>query len=110
MLERNGRVVTFIATGLVIALCAFFWTGLKVGDPSSISPILWPDAPYNRAMAAIQSEVGAIGQFVLVAQLEKQEALNDPKLYHVMDEYERYMSLDPSVGRTFSVADLLATN
>ena len=27
-----------------------------------------------------------------------------------MDEYERYMSLDPSVGRTFSVADLLATN
>ena len=47
---------------------------------------------------------------MVVAELDKQEALNDPKLYRVMDEYERYMSLDPSVGRTFSVADLLATN
>ena len=82
----------------MIALCVFFWHGLKVGDPGSISPILWPDAPYNRAMSAIQSEFGAIEQFVVVAELDKQDALNDPKLYHVMDEYERYMSLDPSVG------------
>src|SRR5271165_2151611 len=110
MLSPTGRIATCIATVGVIGLCAFFWTGLKVGDPSSISPILWPDAPYNRAMAAIQSEFGAIEQFVVVAELDKQDALNDPKLYHVMDEYEREMSLDPSVGRTFSVADLLATN
>jgi predicted RND superfamily exporter protein len=110
MLSRNGRIVTFVSTVAVIGLCAFFWTGLKIGDPGSISPILWPNAPYNRAMAAIQSEFGAIEQFVVVAELDKQDALNDPKLYHVMDEYERYMSLDPSVGRTFSIADLLATN
>jgi len=110
MLSRNGRILTFVGTAAVIALCAFFWTGLKVGDPGSISPILWPNAPYNRAMGAIQSEFGAIEQFVLVVELEKQDALNDPKLYHVMDEYERMMSLDPSVGRTFSIADLLGTN
>ena len=110
MLSSTGRIVTFIGTTAVIALCIFFWQGLKVGDPRSTSNILWPDAPFNRAMAAIQSEFGAIEAFVVVAELDKQEALNDPKLYHVMDEYERYMSLDPSVGRTFSVADLLATN
>jgi hypothetical protein len=110
MLSRNGRIVTFVGTVGVIALCAFFWTGLKVGDPGSISPILWPNAPYNRAMSAIQSEFGAIEAFVVVAELDKQDALNDPKLYHVMDEYERMMSLDPSVGRTFSVADLVAGN
>jgi predicted RND superfamily exporter protein len=110
MLSPTGRVVTFLGTAGVIALCVFFWQGLKVGDPGSISPVLWPDAPYNRAMAAIQSEFGAIEQFVLVAELGKQDDLNDPKLYRVMDEYERYMSLDPSVGRTFSVADLLTAN
>ncbi len=110
MLTRNGRIVTFVGTFVVIVLCAFFWTGLKVGDPSSESPILWPDSPYNRAMAAIQSEFGAIEQFVVVVQLDKPDALNNPKLYHVMDEYERYMEGDASVGRTFSVADLLATN
>ncbi|MGH7947974.1 MAG: MMPL family transporter, partial [Candidatus Binataceae bacterium] len=29
-------------------------------------------------------------------------------LYHVMDAYQRHMERDPSVGRTFSVADLLS--
>ena len=108
MLERSGRIATFAATIAVIALCAFFWTGLKIGDPSSESPILWPYSPYNRAMAAIQEEFGAIEQFVVVAELAKRDSLNDPKLYHVMDEYERYMERDPAVGRTFSVADLLS--
>ena len=108
MLERPGRIVTFAGTIAVIALCAFFWTGLKVGDPSSESPILWPTSPYNRSMAAIQEEFGAIEQFVVVAELAKRESLDDPKLYHVMDEYERYMERDPAVGRTFSVADLLS--
>ena len=108
MLERTGRVATFIATVAVVALCAFFWSGLKVGDPSSESPILWPNSAYNRSMAAIQSEFGAIEQFVVVAELARRESLNDPKLYHVMDEYERYMERDPAVGRTFSVADLVS--
>jgi uncharacterized protein len=108
MLERTGRIVTFAGTIAVIALCAFFWTGLKVGDPSSQEPILWPNSPYNRSMASIQEEFGAIEQFVVVAELAKRNSLDDPKLYHVMDEYERYMERDPAVGRTFSVADLLS--
>ncbi len=108
MLARGGRVVTFAGTLAVIGLCAFFWTGLKVGDPSSRSPILWPNSPYNQAMKAIHNEFGASEQFVVVAKLNDPRALNDPKLYHVMDSYERYMEGDPAVGHGFSIADLLA--
>jgi len=108
MLAPAGRRATLIATGVAIALCAFFWTGLKVGDPSSETPILWPDSPYNRAMKAIQNEFGAIEQFVVVAELEKPANLYDPKLFKAMDDYERHMEGDASVGRAFSVADLLS--
>jgi uncharacterized protein len=110
MLARTGRAVTLGATLAVIAICAYFWRGLKIGDPSSETPILWPHAPYNRAMAKIQEEFGAIEQFVVVCKLENPRALNNPKLYHVMDSYERYMERDPAVGRAFSVADLLANS
>src|SRR5208282_6629946 len=79
MLERQGRIVTFVATAAVIALCAFFWTGLKVGDPSSSTPILWPHSAYNRSMAAIQEEFGAIEQCVVVAELSTRDSLNNPK-------------------------------
>ena len=111
MLSSPGASSPSSATAAVIALCVFFWQGLKVGDPGSISPI-------SVARRAIQSRDGGDSEASSARsstswssrELNKQEALNDPKLYHVMDEYERYMSLDPSVGRTFSVADLLATN
>ncbi len=108
MLMPTGRALTAVATVAVILLCAFFWTGLKVGDPSSQEPILWPDSPYNRAMTAIQDEFGGIEQFVVVAQLHRRDALNDPKLFHVMDEYQRYIEGDSDVGYTFSVADLIS--
>ncbi len=108
MLEPRGRRITMIATAVAVLLCAFFWTGLKVGDPSSQSPVLWPNSPYNHAMKSIQDEFGAIEQFVVVAELKSRGALNDPKLYHVMDRYERYMEGDPAVGSAFSVADLLS--
>ncbi|MGH7865834.1 MAG: efflux RND transporter permease subunit, partial [Candidatus Binataceae bacterium] len=108
MLSPAGRGITMVATVLAVSMCAYFWTGLKIGDPESQSPILWPNSPYNRAMAAIQDKFGATEQLVVVAELKNREALNDPKLYHVMDAYQRYMERDPAVGRTFSVADLLS--
>ncbi len=110
MLSPRGRIVTLGLSVAAIVLCAFFWTGLKVGDPGSQTPILWPDSPYNTAMQAIQDEFGAIEQFVIVVQLARRGALDSPKLYHLMDRYERYIDRDPMVGRTFSLADLLANS
>ncbi|HYB91069.1 MAG TPA: MMPL family transporter [Candidatus Binataceae bacterium] len=108
MLSKTGRIFTIAAAAGAIAVCASCWTGLKVGDPSSATPILWPDSQYNRSMAAIQNKFGAIEQFVVVAEASNRDAINDPKLYHVMDAYQRYMEGDPAVGHTFSIADLIA--
>ncbi|MGO9452383.1 MAG: efflux RND transporter permease subunit [Candidatus Binataceae bacterium] len=108
MLGRAGRVVTMAATVGVVLLCAFFWTGLKIGDPGSVSPILWPNSPFNRASAAIQEKFGGIERLVVVAEITNSRALEDPKLYHVMDSYERYIEGDPGVAGAFSLADQLS--
>src|SRR5208337_5450516 len=49
MLTRAGRGATLALTAIAIGVCAFFGQGLKAGDPESGTPILWSDAPYNRA-------------------------------------------------------------
>src|SRR5215472_12612793 len=110
MLSPSGRVVTLLATVGVIVLCAFFWTGLKVGDPSSETPFLWPDSPYNRAANAIQKKFGGIDPFLVVVELKGRNVLDDPKLYNVMDRYQRYMEGDPEVGGSYSLADQLANS
>ena len=110
MLSPSGRIVTTLATVGVIVLCAFFWTGLKVGDPSSETPFLWPNSPYNRAAAAIQKKFGGIDPFLVVVELKGRGVLDDPKLYHVMDRYQRYMEGDPEVGGSYSLADQLANS
>jgi len=110
MLAPAGRIVTSVGAIGVIVLCAFFWSGLKVGDPSSETPFLWPDSPYNRAAAAIQREFGGVDPFVVVAELKGRDELNDPKLYRVLDRYQRYMEGDPDVGGSYSLADQLSNS
>ncbi|HUA34506.1 MAG TPA: MMPL family transporter [Candidatus Binataceae bacterium] len=108
MLAPRGRKVTIAATVAAIAICAISWTGLKVGDPSSESQILWPNSPYNRAMRAIQQQFGGIERFVVVVEFNSRNVLDDPRLYRVMDAYETYMERDPGVAGAFSLSDLLS--
>ena len=110
MLAPGGRKVTIAVTVAAIAVCAISWTGLKVGDPSSESQILWPDSAYNRAMRAIQQEFGGIERFVVVVEFNSRYVLDDPQLYRVMDAYEIYMQRDPGVAGAFSLSDLLANS
>jgi len=108
MLSPSGRIVTTLATAAAILLCAFFWTGLKVGDPSSETPFLWPKSAYNRAGAAIEREFGGVDPFLVVVELKGRNVLDDPKLYKVMDKYQRYMEGDAEVSGSLSLADQLA--
>lgn len=110
MLSPGGRIVTTLATVGVIVLCAFFWTGLKVGDPSSETPYLWPSSAYNRAAKAIEGKFGGVDPFLVVVELQGRSVLDDPQLYHVMDQYQRYMEGDPEVSGSYSLADQLANS
>ena len=108
MLEPRGRRITMIATAVAILLCAFFWTGLKVGDPSSQSPVLWPNSPYNHAMKSIQDEFGANRTVRGRRGAEKSRRAERSEAVSRDGSLQRYMEGDPAVGSAFSVADLLS--
>ena len=99
MLERTGRIATFAATAAVIALCVFFWPGLKVGDPVvSIARSCGPTRRTTRRWRRSRASSARSSSSSLSRSWPSATTLNDPKLYHVMDEYERYMERDPAVG------------
>lgn len=103
----RGRFVILGIVVLVLAVCGGMATKISVGDAKPGSPLLWPDSPYNRAMAEInQGFLGTDRMFVVVAG-EADGALKEPAVLQSMAEFQRYVEMQPEVGGAVSLADLL---
>lgn len=102
-----GRFVVLGIMVLVLVICGGMATKITVGDAKPGSPLLWPDSPYNRAMAEInEGFLGTDRMFVVVAG-EEDGALKEPAVLHNMAAFQRYVELQPEVGGAVSLADLL---
>lgn len=103
----QGRFAILGAVVLVLVVCGGMATRISVGDAKPGSPLLWPDSPYNRAMAEInQGFLGTDRMFVVVAGQED-GALKEPAVLHNMAAFQRYVEMQPEVGGAVSLADLL---
>jgi predicted RND superfamily exporter protein len=87
-MSRNVFLPGFIVLlfgGLFIA------QNLKIGDAVG-SPILWPDARYNKDIADINSNYDRIGTDVLQAYFAgDEEIMLRPDLYHQSEAFDRYI-------------------
>jgi len=113
-LELYARLTTgrgrFVILGLmvvVLVVCGGIATKITVGDAKPGSPLLWPDSPYNVAMAEINHGfLGTDRMFVVVAG-EEDGALKEPAVLHNMAQFQRFVELQSEVGGAVSLADLL---
>ena len=111
MLSSTGRIVTFLGTARGHRTLRVFLARAE-GRRSSL------DEPDAVAQCAVQSRDGRHSERVrrdrAVRRGRRTRQAGRPQRSQALpcdgSSIERYMSLDPSVGRTFSVADLLATN
>jgi predicted RND superfamily exporter protein len=89
--ESMSRNV-FLPAFIVLLLSGFFISqNLKIGDAVG-SPILWPDARYNKDIAAINSNYDRIGTDVLQAYFSgDEEIMLRPDLYHQSEAFDRYI-------------------
>lgn len=110
-----ARIVTSRARYGVLALAAlvFVVSGtyafkLKIGDANPGSPILWPDSAYNADSAAINSKFQGVDRmFVVVGADDSRGLLKKAEVMDNMNRLQRFMSSQPGIGATLSVADVV---
>src|SRR5437870_3908551 len=99
---------TTMAFWLLLALVGdFLMRGLIVGDPTSASPLVWEDSPYNVSHAHIQEKFGGVEPLIVVAEGKDRGAMNEPQVLRTMEKFQRYLERDRDVGYSFSLTDIL---
>jgi predicted RND superfamily exporter protein len=106
-LSRVGKISTMVFWLTLAAIGTFLMRGLTTGDPTSASPLVWADSPYNVSHAHIQDKFGGVEPLIVVAEGHDRDAMKDPQVLRTMQKFQRYLERDPDVGYSFSLADIL---
>ena len=103
----RARYVMAVWTVIVFLACGYYATFLKIGDANPGSPILWPDSQYNLDSAAINSSFQGADRMFVVIGSDEADAIKQPEILNAMQSFQRFMELQPEVGGTLSIADVL---
>jgi predicted RND superfamily exporter protein len=101
----------YLVVGIAVAI--FVVSGLlafqvTVGDAHSGSPILRPNSVYNRSAAAINSHYPGANRMFVVVHGDQKGALRKPAVLKNMAQFQRDMAIQPEVGGTESLKDVIA--
>ena len=125
-----GKAATLAGWGAAVAVSVYWWQHLVIGDPSAATPLLYADAPYNAAHARIQETFGGVEELTVVVERKEPEqsdaadegmsavarfmqqseapSLASPEVLPWIEQFQRYLERDPSVGLSFSFVDILS--
>src|SRR5438552_1184548 len=106
-LSAFGKRFTLAFWLILAVIGAFMMQGLIVGDPTSASPLVWSDSPYNVSHAHIQDKFGGVEPLIVVAEGKDRDAMKDPQALRTMVKFQRFLERDPAVGYSFSLGDIL---
>jgi hypothetical protein len=110
VLSPVGKTLTLIGWGALLVVSVYFWQHLVIGDPTTATPLLQRDAPYNAAYARIQETFGGVEDLIVVAERQSEkDSVAAPDVLPMIEKFQRYMERDPSVGASFSFVDILTT-
>jgi predicted RND superfamily exporter protein len=107
LLTRTGKTITTVAWLSATLVALYFVRGLTIGDPTSASPLLWLDSEYNVSHKQIQDKFGGVEPLIVVAEGYDKDAMKDPGALRNMERFQRHLERDPSVGYSFSLADII---
>src|SRR5262249_33307261 len=89
-LSAAGKVTVLVFWGVLTVIGAYLMRGLIVGDPTSASPLVWSDSPYNVSHAHIQDKFGGAEPLIVVAEGHHHDAVKDPHILRTMQKIYRF--------------------
>ncbi|MNM93947.1 preprotein translocase subunit SecD [compost metagenome] len=93
---------------LVVLGAGWYSLNLKIGDANPGSPILWPDAEYNRDSAAINKRFEGVDRmFIVLGDDNQPNLVKSNEALHAMNRFQRYIEAQPEIGGSLSLADVL---
>lgn len=102
------RYVVIVCSVLVLAGSGWYAFKLKVGDANPGSPILWPEATYNRDSTAINNRFDGVDRmFVVVGEDGKEGLVKRNETLQAMNRFQRFMEVQPEIGGSMSIADVV---
>ena len=109
-ITRNGKVILITAGLIILAAGINGFARVPIGDANPGSPILWPDADYNRSVAQINKRFLGMEEMYILARM-------NPK-YHgfviskdgqkALDNLKNYLISKGHVAAGESIADYYA--
>ena len=105
---RQGALATlFVSLGLVIG-GAYLSSKVQIGESESGSPLLYADHDYNVSANAINSAFPGSEEMFILAHSDKPHGLKQPDAIKALADFQNYMMLDPDLGGTKGLPDLLS--
>lgn len=102
------RYVVVVCSVLVLSGSGWYAFKLKVGDANPGSPILWPEATYNRDSTAINDRFDGVDRlFVVVGQDGQDGLVKTNETLQAMNRFQRFMEVQPEIGGSSSIADVV---
>jgi len=103
------RSKTVLWTFLVITgIAVLLSSRVEVGEPEPGSPLLYRDHDYNVSSQAINNSYPGSEELYIIARTKEEGGIKRPEVLHALDDFQNYMMLDPSVGGTKGVNNLVA--
>jgi predicted RND superfamily exporter protein len=87
----RGKWVVGVGTIVLFVICFWFMSGIKIGDPTPGSPLLWPNHKYNRDQALINKIFDASSENFLVYYEGERESVYDPEVLLTFEAFDRHM-------------------
>ena len=106
-LSRTGKITVMVFWLVLAGIGAVLMRGLIVGDPTSASPLVWEDSPYNVSHAHIQEKFGGVEPLIVVAEGYDRDAMKEPQVLRTMEKFQRYLERDRDIGYSVSLTDIL---